>query len=198
MQKTLKHEAKLNDLIDKGMMLLWSRGYNATSVNDIVQVADVPKGSFYFYFESKEDFAVKAIEKYFNQMFPPALAILQEASVSPKQRIIDFYVFRVKVLKEELDCKMGCMGCNLALEMAEHNEAIRNIINEKNELVRSHIQSVVEKAQEQGEIDRNVNAANLVSFMEDAGKGAMTTMKEQNSAAPINNFTEMLQTIILK
>jgi TetR/AcrR family transcriptional repressor of nem operon len=62
MSKTLKHEIKAEALLDKGMPLLWSKGYNATSVNDIVQVAGIPKGSFYFYFDSKEDFAVKAID----------------------------------------------------------------------------------------------------------------------------------------
>ena len=38
-------------MIEKGMMLLWSKGYNATSVKDIVDAAQVPKGSFYFYFD---------------------------------------------------------------------------------------------------------------------------------------------------
>ena len=66
MSKTLKHKVKADALLDKGMGLLWSKGYNATSVNDIVKEAGIPKGSFYFYFESKEDFAVKAIDRYFN------------------------------------------------------------------------------------------------------------------------------------
>jgi len=72
MTKTLKHDLKADFLLDKGIELLWSKGYNATSVNDIVKAAEVPKGSFYFYFDSKEDFAVRAIEKYFNSHFYPA------------------------------------------------------------------------------------------------------------------------------
>ncbi|MBL4709818.1 MAG: helix-turn-helix transcriptional regulator [Flavobacteriales bacterium] len=54
------------------MEIMWSKGYNATSVNDIVKAAEVPKGSFYFYFKSKEDFAIKALEKYFSMHFTPA------------------------------------------------------------------------------------------------------------------------------
>ncbi len=198
MSKTLKHEIKADALIEKGMMLLWSKGYNATSVNDIVKEAGVPKGSFYFYFDSKEDFAVKSIEKYFDMQFPPALEILQNKSVSPRQRVIDFYEFRSKVLKEEFDCKMGCMGCNLANEMAEHNEAIRNAINAKTEMVKTYITEVIEEAQDLGEMDSKIEASDLVAFMEDAGKGAMVSMKEMNSAYPIDNFTNMVRMILLK
>ncbi len=198
MSKTLKHEIKADALIEKGMMLLWSKGYNATSVNDIVKEAGVPKGSFYFYFESKEDFAVKSIEKYFDMQFPPALEILQNRSVSPRQRVIDFYEFRSKVLKEEFDCKMGCMGCNLANEMAEHNEAIRNAINAKTEMVKTYITEVIEEAQNLGEMDSKIEASDLVAFMEDAGKGAMVSMKEMDSAYPIDNFTNMVRMILLK
>ncbi len=198
MSKTLKHEIKADALIEKGMMLLWSKGYNATSVNDIVKEAGVPKGSFYFYFDSKEDFAVKSIEKYFDMQFPPALEVLQNKSVSPRQRIIDFYEFRSKVLKEEFNCKMGCMGCNLANEMAEHNEAIRNAINAKTAMVKGYITEVIEEAQELGEIDSNIEASDLVAFMEDAGRGAMVSMKEMDSSYPIDNFTNMVGKILLQ
>ena len=73
--KTLKHEVKADFLLERGIELLWSKGYNATSVNDIVKAANIPKGSFYFYFDSKEDFTVKAIEKYFLMHFTPAKEI---------------------------------------------------------------------------------------------------------------------------
>ncbi|NAS14235.1 TetR/AcrR family transcriptional regulator [Poritiphilus flavus] len=198
MQKTLKHEIKADFLLEKGMELLWSKGYNATSVNDIVMAAGVPKGSFYFYFDSKEDFAIRAIEMYFKAHFVPAKEYLMNKEVSPKQRLVDFYEYRTKVLKEELNCKMGCLACNLGSEMAEHNENIREAIWKNEEEVKSFITGVVEEAQEQGEIDPKLNAADVVAFFEDAGKGAMTTMKEMKSAYPIDNFMTMLRNFLLK
>lgn len=196
--KTIKGGQKSDALLEKGMEILWSKGYNATSVNDIVQAAGVPKGSFYFYFKSKEDFTVKAIGKYFDTMFPPALEILKNKTVSPKQRILNFYEHRVKVLKEEFDCKMGCLGCNMVNEMAEHNEEIRLAVQMKTELVNSYITAVVIEGQENGEIDPGIEATNLVAFMEDAGRGAMVSMKELDNSYPIDNFMIMIRTLILK
>ncbi len=198
MSKTLSHSIKSDFLLEKGIELLWSKGYNATSVNNIVKEANIPKGSFYFYFNSKEDFAVKALEKYFEKHFVPVLEILHDESVSAKQRILNFYDFRSSMLKEELNCKMGCMASNLANEMAEHNEAIRNVIASKGEYIKGHITLVVKKAQNNNEINSNVDAHDLVAFIEDAGKGAMITMKEMQSSYPIDNYMDIIKTILLK
>lgn len=198
MSKTLKHDIKSDFLLDKGIELLWAKGYNATSVNDIVKLADIPKGSFYFYFDSKEDFVVQAIEKYFNQQFVPAFEILQNKEQSPKERLLAFYEFRADTLTEELKCKMGCLGCNLANEVAEHSEAIRTMIATKGSLIKNHISAVIEEAQKLGEIQNTMNSRDLAEFIEDAGKGAMTTMKEMQDEYPILNFTKMVTTILLK
>ncbi|MGI9551957.1 MAG: TetR/AcrR family transcriptional regulator [Aurantibacter sp.] len=198
MQKTLKHEIKADYLLEKGMELLWSKGYNATSVNDIVMSAGVPKGSFYFYFDSKEDFVIKAIDMYFQEQFAPIREILQDKTVSPKRRLLDFHEFRCNTLKNEMDCKMGCLACNIGNEMAEHNENIRTAILERETIVKSLITEVVKEAQELGEVDPDLNAADIVAFFEDAGKGAMTTMKEMQSSYPIDNFMNMVRTMLFR
>ncbi len=198
MQKTLKHEIKADFLLEKGMELLWSKGYNATSVNDIVMAAGVPKGSFYFYFDSKEDFVIKAIDMYFQAHFAPAQEILMDKTISPKQRLLNFHEFRCNILKNEMECKMGCLACNIGNEMAEHNENIRNAILERETIVQSQITEVVEEAQKLGEVDPGLNAADIVAFFEDAGKGAMTTMKEMQSSYPIDNFLNMVRTILFR
>jgi len=198
MSKTLKHEIKTDFILDKGMALLWSKGYNATSVNDIVKEAEIPKGSFYYYFESKEDFVVKAIDRYFNIQFTPVREILLNKSVSPKQRLLDFHEYRYNVLKNEMDCKMGCMACNLGNEMAEHNENIRTAILDKEQIVLSLITEVIQEAQDYGEIDNSLKAEDIAAFIEDAGKGAMVSMKEMKSSYPIDNLMNMIRKILLK
>ncbi len=198
MLKTVKHDAKADFLLEKGMEILWSKGYNGTSVNDIVKAAEVPKGSFYFYFESKEDFAVKAINKYFDTHFIPAKGILDDESIMPKQRLLNFYEFRIRILKDEMECKMGCMACNLANEMAEHSENIRKAILVKEQLVLSLIAGVIQKAQELGEIKNPMEASVIAAFIEDAGKGAMISMKQMKSAESIDNFMDVVKKVLLQ
>lgn len=193
MPKTDKHDTKANYLLDKGIELLWAKGYNATSVNDIVKYADIPKGSFYFYFESKEEFAVKAMDKYYKTFFTPSLDILKNSSDSPKQRLLNLYEFRVRMLKEKLNCTMGCLACNLSNEMSEHSEAIRIKAAEISKLVEGSIIQVVKEAQEKGEIEKSVDAKKMISFFENAGKGVMISMKEVQNSEPIDNYIYMIR-----
>ncbi|GAA3631846.1 TetR/AcrR family transcriptional regulator [Flavivirga jejuensis] len=197
MLKTVKHDAKADFLLEKGIEILWSKGYNGTSVNDIVKAANVPKGSFYFYFDSKEDFAVKAIDKYFNAHFAESKVLLEGTSINPKQRLINFYEFRASLLKGEMECKMGCMACNLASEMADHNEKIRTAILVKEQKVLELITSTIKEAQEVGDIKNTMKAEIIASFIEDAGKGSMISMKEMKSPEPIDNFILMVKEILI-
>ncbi|MBY0404181.1 MAG: TetR/AcrR family transcriptional regulator, partial [Cyanobacteria bacterium] len=51
-------------LLQRGMELLLEKGYDATGIKDVLDLANVPKGSFYYYFPSKEAFCVEIIHYY--------------------------------------------------------------------------------------------------------------------------------------
>ena len=51
-------------LLDVGVELMHQNGYNATGLSDILKAADMPKGSFYHHFSSKEDFAAAALARH--------------------------------------------------------------------------------------------------------------------------------------
>lgn len=192
-----KHIEKSDYLIEKGLSILWSKGYNGTSVNDIVNAAEVPKGSFYFYFESKEDYVVKVLEKYFeNKRANIIKDIFNDADTAPKECILNFYKLRVKYIKEQLKCTLGCMGSNMGTEMAEHSEKIRTTIVAEERKIRLQVVEVVQKAQEAKEITNPIDAEKIVDFIEDSFKGMLTSMKETKSSEPLDNFLRFLSVIL--
>jgi TetR/AcrR family transcriptional repressor of nem operon len=197
MSKTLKHEAKANFLLDKGIEVLWCNGYNGTSVKDIVSAADVPKGSFYFYFDSKEDFVTKALVRYFNTMFAPMESVLSNKGVSPKQRLTNFYTLRNDRMINEMKCKLGCLANNIGNEMSEHSEKIRTTILLMESKIKDSIGAVFMEAQEKNEIDPTIDPELMVSFIEDAGKGAMISMKENQNSEPLDNFLNIVTSKLL-
>ena len=192
-----KHIEKSDYLIEKGLSILWSRGYNGTSINDVVNAAEVPKGSFYFYFESKEDYVVKVLEKYFeNKRANIIKDIFNDADTHPKECILNFYKLRVKYIKEKLHCTLGCMGSNMSTEMAEHSEKIRTTILAEERKIRLQVRDVVKKAQDANEITNPIEADKIVDFIEDSFKGMLTSMKETKSSEPLDNFLNFLSVII--
>src|SRR5246127_5846844 len=79
-------------LIDVGVGLMHRNGYNATGLTDILKAADVPKGSFYHHFGSKEDFAAAALERYTTREAEHAASVLMGSKVSPRKRLKQYFM----------------------------------------------------------------------------------------------------------
>ncbi|WP_284138972.1 MULTISPECIES: TetR/AcrR family transcriptional regulator [unclassified Virgibacillus] len=71
-------------LIESGLSLFAAKGYHATSIQEIADMAGVSKGSFYVYFDSKEDF-VTIIFTYFNEQITQRLQAVQQKNLTPSQ-----------------------------------------------------------------------------------------------------------------
>lgn len=52
------------DILDKGIEMIRTNGYNGTGIQQILKACKIPKGSFYNFFNSKQDFALQAIDRY--------------------------------------------------------------------------------------------------------------------------------------
>jgi len=178
------------------MELMWDLGYNGTSVNDIVKAAGIPKGSFYFYFDSKEDFAIQALREYFNEVHGEFSQKLLNGEGTPLQRIKEFYKGRIDTLIEEMNDNRGCFACNLSSEVAEHIEGIQIEVGRIHNRVLSELVEVGKQAQEAGELSAELDVEKMFAFIEDAGKGAMVSMKALGSHQPIQNFKYMLDRLL--
>ena len=111
-------------ILETGAEIIHLKGFNHTGIQEILNAAGVPKGSFYNYFKNKEDFGLQVIDyfiEYFNGL---AMNILEDSSVPPFERInrmlngfIEF--FRTK------EYTYGCPIGNLAQEMGDLSPAFR-------------------------------------------------------------------------
>ena len=183
-----KHKAKRDHILIMGMNILRDRGYHGTSVKDIVSAAGIPKGSFYNYFESKEDFAVKALDKYFNDFIEEVFSVLEDASKSHKERLIAHYEQRVELMLTRPEFENGCVANLLGNEMGNHSEPIRNTITKHESFVKEKLIETVQKGRENKEINNQLDAKALVNYIEDAWKGAIITRKEYQNDQSMRNL----------
>ncbi len=196
MATSIKHKAKRDYILMMGMNILRNRGYNGTSVKDIVSAAGVPKGSFYSYFESKEDFALKALAKYFTDFTDEISSVLDDISKSYKERLIAHYEYRLELVLNHPELKDGCIASSLGNEMSNYSEAIRNAITKKESSVKGKLIELIQKGQENGEIKNQLNAEALVNFIEDAWKGAIITRKEYQNDQSIRNLLMVTKNLL--
>ena len=64
MRISKEHDVRRNEILDKAAGLFEERGYNNTTVNDILREVNIAKGTFYYYFKSKEEVLDAIIDRY--------------------------------------------------------------------------------------------------------------------------------------
>jgi len=196
-QNSPRFEEKKKSILFEGITVMWDKGYHATSVNDIVKAADVPKGSFYFYFKSKEDFAVQALQAYFDMIHAEEQLVLFAEGVPPMQRLKNFHNYRIEKALEEFKSDFkGCLACNFSSEIAQQIPAVQAVLQSFYDTILQDLITVGKEAQEAGSLSSDIDVAHLFAFIEDAGKGAMLSIKAMNSLEPINYYQYMLNHLL--
>lgn len=186
-----KSEAKKDHLLRCGLEVMKANGYNGTSVKDIVDAAEVPKGSFYNYFESKEAFAVAAIEQVAAEDYQASAALLRRSGVPPLQRLEQFFTANIDGACAG-DFRVGCFMGNMCQEMADNCEAIRIKIHCVLGDLTALIEDVLRQAQADGTLTTEYEPAVMAEFLFNAWEGALMRMKATKGRDPLDAFITML------
>ncbi|CRK55925.1 Transcriptional regulator, TetR family [Alloactinosynnema sp. L-07] len=113
-------------LVDAACDLMHARGYAALGVAEICATADVRKGSFYHFFDSKQALTVAAIETSWTRQRPVWTAALA-ADVAPLDRIrrvLESQVDTQRAEKKSLGVLRGCLFGNLAQELGNQDDLV--------------------------------------------------------------------------
>ncbi len=166
-----------------GMDAFLRLGYHGAGLKAILDQACVPKGSFYNYFESKEDFASAAIHHYAD-CISALLERALDAHDSPIAGLRAFFQGQAESF-EQSGFSGGCLIANLGGELDDSNTC-RKALQETSSAYLDALSAVVAAAQAVGEIRSDVAAAELASLLSDAWEGAVIRMKIEQSMAPLD------------
>jgi TetR/AcrR family transcriptional repressor of nem operon len=186
-----------NQLLDAGRELFLTHGYNATGIQQITDLAGVPKGSFYNHFDSKETFAAMIIDQYAEGLRKNWAEMISSAPPGPLDAIR--HVFGQLIAKHESDaCWKGCLVGNFAAEMAEASELCRQRLGAAMKGWRSALAKMVGAAQEAGEVRQDMDAAVLAGLIWDVWEGAILRMKVEQSTIPLRQSTDLVLNHLLR
>jgi TetR/AcrR family transcriptional repressor of nem operon len=184
-------------LIKAGRQFIVEKGYNHAGIQEILQAVGVPKGSFYHFFGSKEEFGLAIID-YDSQMHDRIVEqYLNDPSLSPMNRLKRYFAFKVEEF-ETLQYREGCLFGNLSQEMADQNELFRLKLQEATDRWRDQFAECIQAAQTIGEISTEYQAKMLSEFCLNSWEGALLKMKVSKSDAPLKNYMQFMFGVILK
>src|ERR1051326_4776013 len=125
-------------LMDAALDLMWEESYGAVTIDDICNRAEVKKGSFYYFFESKADLAVAALEKMWRDDWQPNLDRRFSPSVEPLARLTayleDIYLRHADYFKRKgkvIGCPVCSVGSEVSTQEVDLSAKIREIVARK-------------------------------------------------------------------
>ena len=143
-------------LMNAALDLIWEESYGAVTIDDICNRAEVKKGSFYYFFDSKAELAVAALEKLWATEWKPNLDATFSSSVEPLTRLTTyldkFYVSQAEA-KARLGKVLGCPACSLGSEVSTQEIDVSAKVREILARKRKYYESVIRDALAEGVIE---------------------------------------------
>lgn len=189
-----KREQKKDLLLDTGLAVMATHGYNGTSIKDIVDAAEVPKGSFYTYFKSKEDFALAALERATEERERESRILLQNRDIPPLERLSRY--FREYTGACDSGVTGGCFIGNMCQEMSDSSELIRLKVRELLCNNTQAIEAVLEEARRDGSLSSPMSSEVLAQFLFNAWEGTVMRMKATKCREPLDAFLALLPRVV--
>jgi TetR/AcrR family transcriptional regulator, transcriptional repressor for nem operon len=156
------------DVIAAARDEFWSRGYAATSVDDLTAATGLGKGSLYGAFGDKHTLYLRALDDYISSSMEMYRRQLRDPSVPALDRLARHLRGQVKALAADKK-RLGCMMAKGAAELAATDDAVEQKIERAYAAWRDELTETVEQAQRDGDIDANrdpaVLAATVLAFM---------------------------------
>jgi TetR/AcrR family transcriptional repressor of nem operon len=172
------------DILEKAQEIIKVRGFNNTGVNDILKAAEIPKGSFYNFFSSKEEFGIHLLDYYGEKSLKFIEEFLSNPTESPLNRLKSFYQYLVDSPETSKNFG-GCLVYNMASEMGMISDALAEATNRNFMLWVDRIAICVKEAQEQEEISRSFDPKELAEYMHMTISGSMARAKVTRSSVPL-------------
>jgi TetR/AcrR family transcriptional regulator, transcriptional repressor for nem operon len=174
-------------LLEAGTQILLEKGYHHTGIQDVLQAAGVPKGSFYYYFPSKEAFGLEVMAHFAAAYMERLEQYLGDATQSPLTRL-HRYLEQTLARFERRGCRGGCLIGNLSQELADQNALFGAQLEAVLISWRERYARLFREAQAVGELRADLDAQELADFYLNSFEGALLRAKVSKSPAPLRLF----------
>lgn len=191
-KKSADLEKTKQELLEVGLALFEKKGFNATGIQEIATSAGIPKGSFYNYFASKDDFGVAVINYYtkFNTQIWQELLGTKINETSYETLSSAFLTITEKYRCAEV--KKGCLLGNLAAEISDASEKCRLALQVSVNNYKAILAERLLLGQKLGKVRADLPAAALADLVWDCWQGSLLSMKIEKSVDPVNQNLELL------
>jgi TetR/AcrR family transcriptional regulator, transcriptional repressor for nem operon len=179
------------DLLERGTRLMLRSGYAGMGLTELLRGAGVPKGSFYNHFDSKEDFGVELVQRYYAGHDRLLASLLAETDRSPLERLRCYFdVLLERAVKASPEAR-GCLLGMLALEMAGSSEPLRATVSASFRRWQARLAELLRQAQDAGELGPEQDLQLAAGMLLQGWEGALMRARVSRDLHALRNFIDL-------
>jgi TetR/AcrR family transcriptional repressor of nem operon len=176
------------------MNVFWEKGYNATSMQDLVDAMQINRSSLYNTIGDKHQLFMKCISNYFETaMCEVKQKVANEKSA--KQALINIINDKASWI---VDCEKGCLGIKTIFELAPEDLVVRNLMSKNNDIFIDFLAETVQKAMDNKEMDDTEDAALMAEYIMTSFTGWKQSYILHRNPIKIKKMSEFLIKNIFK
>jgi TetR/AcrR family transcriptional repressor of nem operon len=184
-------------LLMTGAEIMHLKGFNHTGIQEILDKAGVPKGSFYNYFKSKEDFGLQVVDYFLGFFTQLSKQFFEDKSRDPMDRMRQLFEWFMDFFKSK-DYAYGCPIGNFAQEMGDLSPAFREKLKNSLDAMALQFVKVLREAQDLGQLPQTLDTHEAAHFIISSWEGALMRMKVVKSTEPLEMHAKFIFDYVLK
>ncbi len=181
-------------LLDTGRRMMVTKGFTGVGLNEILQTAGVPKGSFYHYFKSKEQYGQAMLEEYFQNYLADMDQRFAATDINAREQLMGYWQQWLSNYCEPCD-EQTCLAVKLSAEVADLSEAMRLTLRDGTEQVIERLTGCIEQGQRDGSLPPS-NAQQTATALYQIWLGASLLSKLHRNNQPLQSALLTTQMIL--
>lgn len=182
-------------ILDAGQRTIARKGWAAVGLTEILTVAGVPKGSFYYYFGSKDAFGEAMLQEYFTEYFAEMDEIFGQADLDARTRLMQYWE-NWRATQSLNDCEGKCLAVKLGAEVADLSETLRVALKNGTTGITDRIQSMIDLGLTDGSLSIDSAPDVAAQTLYDLWLGASVMVKIQRDITPMDNALTLTEYLL--
>ena len=196
MKQEIKSKETQDLIINTSFELFYEKGYNATSIPDIMKETSLSKGAFYHHFKNKHEIGKKVIENIIRKRIKEGfIEPLAELNRNIPELLLYVFTNRIKNYSER-EKALGCPANNLVGEIGYTEQDFRVILKSLFEEWREALINAIEHGKKRGEIKKDVNSSSVAISLICAFEGVRSVRKVYDDDKIFNEFMQSMGSFI--
>ncbi|WP_083358778.1 TetR/AcrR family transcriptional regulator [Pseudomonas antarctica] len=182
-------------ILDAAQLIVSRKGFSAVGLNEILQAADVPKGSFYHYFSSKDAFGVVLLDTYFDHYVTGIEQLFQQTELSAAARLMRYWHTWID---NQTGCTDAgkCLAVKLGAEVSDLSEPMRLALQRGTARTIALLAEALQNGLEDGSLTVRQHPESLAQRLYALWLGTSVMSKITRTSAPFDQALLLTQQLL--